>query len=116
MIRFSKRTGRRSTVTLRSRHLLVGTQGQVHCGKGKVSISVLLLKVPFPRPAVRSSSLNKSVLKKKTEEKGQEKAFITQSFNLALIALLYALIVIYYFFPAAFFLLLLPFLSFLTRL
>lgn len=51
MIRFSKRIGRRSAVTLGSKHLFVGTRGQVHCGKRKVSIPILLSKVPFPCPA-----------------------------------------------------------------
>lgn len=103
MIRFSRKPGMRSAVTQGSRHFLVGTQGQVHCGKGKVSISVLLSKVPFPCPAVGFPSLNKSVLKKHNQEKGQEKAFITQSFNPVLIALLYVFIVIYYFFFCCFF-------------
>lgn len=119
MIRFSKRLGRISAVTLGDRQFIVGTQGEVHCGKGKVSISVLLLKVPFPCSAAGSPSPTKAVLKQKTkpkkpkptkqkpEEKGQEIAFLTQSFNPIFTASLYAFIVIYYFLSAAF----LPFIT-----
>lgn len=48
MIRPSKRAGRVSAVTLGSRHLFEGTQEQIHRGKRRVSISVLLLKLSFP--------------------------------------------------------------------